>query len=100
MFSITYSFHSADELNAFVVNKNKCQTDAVNKRMDERRGASTSNLHKLTKQYHELNPSITYKEALKHIGKELKTKKTDDIPLLIVESAIIEQTIIEESNVD
>ena len=72
MFSVNYSFNTVEELNAFVNNKNKCTVDAVNKKLDEKRGASTSNLHKLTKAYHEANADISYKEALKIVGKELK----------------------------
>ena len=96
MFSITYSFNTIDELNAFVNNKNKCTVDAVNKKLDEKRGASTSNLHKLTKAYHESNPDISYKEALKHIGKELKNVKKEVVKeVVIIEPDIIVEPVLE-----
>ncbi len=97
MFSVNYSFNTVDELNAFVNNKNKCTVDAVNKKLEEKRGASTSNLHKLTKAYHEANSDMSYKEALKHVGKELKKIKKEPVKeFIIIEDDIIENEIIEE----
>ena len=92
MFSVNYSFNTVEELNVFVNNKNKCTTYAVNKKMDEKRRASTSNLHKLTKAYHESNPDISYKEALKIVGKELKEIKKE---IIIIEPDIIVEPVIE-----
>ena len=96
MFSVNYSFNSVEELNAFVNNKNKCTADAVNKKLDERRGASTSNLHKLTKAYHEANSDMSYKDALKHIGKQLKQVKKEVVKeFIIIEPDIIVEPVIE-----
>ena len=93
MFSVNYSFNSVEELNAFVNNKNKCTVDTVNKKLDEKRGASTSNLHKLTKAYHESNPYMSYKEALKIVGKELKKIKKEVEPVIIEPDIIVEPVI-------
>ena len=95
MFSVNYSFNTVDELNAFVNNKNKCTVDAVNKKL-EKRGASMSNLHKLTKAYHESNPDISYKEALKIVGRELKQVKKEVVKeFMTIKDDIIEEPFLE-----
>jgi hypothetical protein len=93
---LVINFEDLDDLKAFIEDQETIELIKQKKmykkqHASDKRGHQTKNLHQKAKEYQNENPTLTYKEALQIIGKQIRENK-----LLCAES----QTEIEGKTTD
>ena len=83
-YSLTINFNDIGEIKEFVDDIDQVEISKLKKFIKktsgsaDKRGGKTKNLHAKAKEYQSNNPTITYKEALKSVGKQIREENKKD----------------------
>jgi len=77
---LVINFEDLDDLKAFIEDQETIELIKQKKmykkqHASDKRGHQTKNLHQKAKEYQNENPTLTYKEALQIIGKQIRENK-------------------------
>jgi hypothetical protein len=73
MFELNFTFETIEELVYFIDNKFVLENQKI-KKIDDKRGKSTKKFHELAKKYKTEHPNKTYRECLKDLSLERKSR--------------------------
>ena len=86
-YSLTINFNDIGEIKEFVDDIDQLELSKLKKIFKktqagtDKRGGKTKDLHILAKEYKDNNPSISYKQALKDVGKIIRENKDKDLEI-------------------
>jgi len=77
-YQLIINFDELDDLKAFIEDQETIELIKQKKlfkkqNTSDKRGHQTKNLHQKAKEYQNANPSLSYKEALQIVGKQVRT---------------------------
>ena len=73
MFELNFTFETIDDLIYFIESKLIFENQKI-KKIDDKRGKSTKKFHELAKKYKTEHPNKTYRECLKELSLERKSR--------------------------
>ena len=97
-FSLTINFNELTDIKQFIDDIDQLEISKLKKIFkkselgtSDKRGQKTKLLHAKAKEYQDLNKDISYKQALKDIGKQIRENKDKDLEVLSDTKELIEE---------